>query len=87
MFDNSDTNPKTQNFLFVNSSNSLFAIPVNQEFVFIETHQEYPPRQLNKMMNNIIDNCLSTQPKINVLKCLTVEHEMKQAQNCMFCFV
>ncbi|EEB14178.1 conserved hypothetical protein [Pediculus humanus corporis] len=76
---------KRCNLVYNISSNSLFAIPVNQEFVFIETHQEYPPRQLNKMMNNIIDNCLSTQPKINVLKCLTVEHEMKQAQN-LHCF-
>ncbi|KAK6633972.1 hypothetical protein RUM44_004579 [Polyplax serrata] len=63
------------------SSNSLFAIPVNQEFVFVETNQEHPPRQTNKMMNNIIQNCLSTQPKINILEYLTVENEMKQAQN------
>lgn len=36
------------------------------------------------MLNNIIENCLSDQPKVNTLEYLTVEHEMKQAQEGKF---
>lgn len=62
------------------SSNSLFAIPINQEFVFVETNTERPANRVNHMVNNLIANCLNAQPKITRLEYLTVEHELKQVQ-------
>ncbi|KAL0280635.1 UNVERIFIED_CONTAM: hypothetical protein PYX00_001865 [Menopon gallinae] len=62
------------------STSSLFAIPVNQEFVFIETENDRPMTKIHKMVNNIIFNCTTMQPKIHVLDYLTVEHELKEVQ-------
>jgi hypothetical protein len=43
--------------LFFYSSNSLFAIPANQEFVFVQTKVDPSSDRIAHMVNSLVDFC------------------------------
>jgi len=52
-------------FHYFHSSNSLFAIPANQEFVFVQTKLDPLRDRVSHMVNSLVDFCKDPNSEIN----------------------
>lgn len=69
------------------SSSSLFSIPANQEFVFIETAASRPGNRIINSVQNIVKQCVRSQPTtegVFNLDRLNVEHDLQESSPHQF---